>query len=84
MFEQDYIMRLIKEMIRMALKLMFHIDAESQAAELLEENEERETLNRLLDLVDGAALTRRRMNFMICCHRKTRWAWRSHCCSILI
>lgn len=56
MFEQDYIMRLIKEMIRMVLKLLFHIDTESPTAELLEENETKETLDRLLDLVDGGSI----------------------------
>lgn len=53
MFEQDYIMRLIKELIRMALKMLFGIDTQSPTAELLEEKEQKETLDRLLDLVDG-------------------------------
>ena len=53
MFEQDYIMRLIKELIRMALKMLFGIDIQSPTAELLEEKEQKETLDRLLDLVDG-------------------------------
>ena len=29
MYEQDYIMRLIKEMVRAVLKLLFHIDTET-------------------------------------------------------
>lgn len=53
MFEQDYIMRLIKELIRMALKMLFGIDTQSPTAELIEEKEQKETLDRLLDLVDG-------------------------------
>lgn len=56
MFEQDYIMRLIKEMIRMALKLLFHIDTDSPTAELLEEKVAKETLDRLLDLVDSGSI----------------------------
>lgn len=52
MFEQDYIMRLIKEMVRAVLKLLFHIDTEAPTAELLNETEEKETLDCLLDLVD--------------------------------
>ena len=52
MVEQDYIMRSIKEMIRAILKLLFHIDTESLTAELLESVEEKETLNRLLRMVD--------------------------------
>lgn len=53
MFEQDYIMRLIKEMIRMVLKLLFHIDTNSPTEELLNITEEKETINTLLELVDG-------------------------------
>lgn len=52
MFEQDYIMRLIKEMVRTLLKLLFHIDTDSQTKELLKEREEKETLNALLELAD--------------------------------
>lgn len=51
-FEQDYIMRLIKEMIRTILKLLFNMDAQSPAEELLESKEEKEILDNLLDLVD--------------------------------
>lgn len=53
MFEQDYIMRLVKEMVRAILKLIFNIDTESPTEELLEELEEKETLDRLLRLVDS-------------------------------
>lgn len=44
MFEQDYVMRLIKEMVRAILKLLFNIDTESPTIELLENKEEKETL----------------------------------------
>lgn len=56
MFEQDYIMRLIKEMIRAILKLLFNIDAESPTVEMLEKGEEQETLDKLLDLVDSGRI----------------------------
>lgn len=52
MYERDYIMRLIKEMVRAVLKLIFHIDTESPAEELLEDSEEKAVLNTLLDLAD--------------------------------
>lgn len=52
MFEQDYIMRIIKEMVRAMLKLLFNIDTESPAAELLEDEEEKATLESLLDMID--------------------------------
>ena len=53
MFEQDYIMRLIKEMIRTILKLLFNIDSENPTAGLLENHEEKSTLETLLDMVDA-------------------------------
>lgn len=52
MFEQDYIMRIIKEMVRAILKLLFNIDTENPSAELLKDQQCRETLNVLLDMVD--------------------------------
>lgn len=52
MFEQDYIMRIIKEMVRAILKLLFNIDTESPSAELLKDSQCRETLNCLLDMVE--------------------------------
>ena len=53
MFEQDYVMRLIKEMVRAILKLLFNIDTDSPSAELLEDAEEQQTLDELLDMVDN-------------------------------
>ena len=53
MFEQDYVMRLIKEMVRAILKLLFNIDTDSPSAELLEEAKEQQTLDELLDMVDN-------------------------------
>ncbi len=52
MYERDYIMRLIKEMVRAVLKLIFHIDTESPAEEQLEDSEEKAVLKTLLDLAD--------------------------------
>lgn len=53
MFEQDYIMRFIKEMVRAILKLLFNIDTESPTAELLESTEQKETLENLLEMLDA-------------------------------
>lgn len=52
MLEQDHIIKLIKEMVRAILKLLFHINTESPSTELLEESEQKETLNELLDMID--------------------------------
>ena len=53
MYEQDYVMRFIKEMVRAILKLLFNIDAETPTVELLENKEKKETLENLLDMVDA-------------------------------
>lgn len=52
LFEQDYIMRLIKEMIRAILKALFDIDTVSPTTELLEQAEEQSVLESLLDMID--------------------------------
>jgi len=52
LYEQDYIMRLIKEMVRAILKLLFNIDTESPSSELLKDAEEKQTLDSLLDMID--------------------------------
>lgn len=56
MFEQDYVMRLIKEMVRTILKLLFNIDKESPTVELLEDKEEKEVLGNLLDMIDAGKI----------------------------
>lgn len=56
MFEQDYVMRFIKEMVRAILKLLFNIDSESPTVELLENKEEKEALENLLDMVDSGKI----------------------------
>lgn len=52
MFEQDYIMRMIKEMVRALLKLLFDIDTETPSAELLEDYDARNRLKALTDMID--------------------------------
>lgn len=53
MFEQDYIIRLIKEMIRAILKLLFNIDTDNPIEDLLKDKESQDTLEKLLDMVDN-------------------------------
>ena len=57
MFEQDYIMRLINEIVRAILKLLFGIDTASPTDELLKGSEEKETLEKLYDLVDAGKIS---------------------------
>ena len=52
MFEQDYVMRLIKEMVRAVLKLLFGVDTEKPAKEMLESRESQQMLESIMDLVD--------------------------------
>lgn len=53
MFEQDYIMRMIKELVRTILKLLFNMDTENPTTDLLKDNEAQSTFNYLLDMVDN-------------------------------
>lgn len=48
MFEQDYIMRLIKEMVRAILKLLFNLDAPAPTADLFEDESAMETADGLI------------------------------------
>lgn len=55
MFEQDYIMRLIRELVRAVCKLIFHIDTETPGLELFDaerEQEQREALEGIIRLAD--------------------------------
>lgn len=56
MYEQDYVMRLIKEMIRVILKLLFNIDVETPTTGLIENEEKKATLEALLDMIDEGAI----------------------------
>ena len=52
MFEQDYIMRQLKEMIRAIFKMLFDTDVKSITVELLESQEDRELLESLFEMAD--------------------------------
>lgn len=52
MFEQDYIMRIIKSMIAALLKLLFDIDTDLPSAELIEDYDARNNLITLTDMID--------------------------------
>lgn len=56
MVEQDYIMRLIKESVRMLMKLLFNIDTASPAMEQLESLERRSIYNGLEEKLDEGAI----------------------------
>lgn len=56
MFEQDYIMRIIKEMIRAVLKLVFHIDTVSPEEEMVEDEVRLENLKKLIDMMNNGEI----------------------------
>lgn len=56
MFGQDYVMRIIKELVRAILKLLFNIDTDSPSTELLEDEKEQQKLDALLDMVDAGSI----------------------------
>ncbi len=52
MLEEDYIMKLIKELVRAVLKIVFGIDTESISSELISNEEVREEIVTLLKMID--------------------------------
>ena len=52
MFEQDYIMRLIHELVRTFLKLIFNIDIDKKDVLIFTEKEAETKYNDLLNLID--------------------------------
>lgn len=56
MFEQDYFMRQLKEMIRAIFKMLFGIDEKSPTTEILESQENVELLESLLELADDGVI----------------------------
>ncbi len=51
-YENDYIMRLIREMIRAIIKLIFHIDTENPLEALAKDEKSQQVLNHLLNRID--------------------------------
>lgn len=51
LYEQDYIMRIIHEIVRTLLKLLFDIDTNALTEDILQ-NEERRNLDELIRMVD--------------------------------
>ncbi len=52
MFEKDYIMRLIKECVRMLLKMLFNIDTTVPVEQIIEASEQKQLLESLLLMID--------------------------------
>jgi len=56
MYEQDYIMRIIKDMIRVFLKLFFNIETETPTEQLLKDAMDRRELYTLWDMADNGQI----------------------------
>lgn len=54
--EQDYIMRLIHEMVRMLLKLLFNIDMERPTFQILDEIGDDDILKSLIRMIDAGQI----------------------------
>ena len=51
-FEKDYIMRIVREMVRTLLKLLFGVDTTRSMGDVIKEAEEKQLLERLLTMID--------------------------------
>lgn len=52
MFEQDYIMRQIRQIIRVLVKVLFNIDDDTPSLLLIQNAEAKETAAKLLNMID--------------------------------
>ncbi|MBO5104673.1 MAG: hypothetical protein J6B74_06410 [Ruminococcus sp.] len=53
MFEQDYIMRQIHQIIKVLVKVLFNVDSETITSSMIQNTETRETADYLLKKIDG-------------------------------
>ena len=67
MFEDDYLLRLIKEMVRTVLKLLFHIDfkEEDPVSVVFESEDAEKTLYSLIHSLIRDLLTMQKISYMI-------------------
>ena len=56
MYEQDYIMRIIKEIVRTLIKLLLNVDTEMAEERLVEDTESNSLYSELCKLVDGGKI----------------------------
>ncbi len=52
MFEQDYVMRMIKEIARVLAKIIFNADSETIEEDLKEDKETQQKLTKVFDMID--------------------------------
>ncbi len=57
MVEEDYILRLVQELVRSLLKLAFGIDTDAPTSELFENEEDRKHFAKLVEMVESGNIT---------------------------
>lgn len=57
MFEQDYIMRQIRQILKVLVKILFNIDDESPSSALIQDMKTRETADDLLRKIDSGNIS---------------------------
>lgn len=57
MFEQDYIMRQIQEILKVLVKVLFNVDSETITSSLIQDTETRETADYLLRKADSGNIS---------------------------
>lgn len=67
MFEKDYIMRMVKEAVRMLLKLLFNIDTAVPIEEIIAHAEEKDITERLISMAQEGKINEAENELMDLC-----------------
>ncbi len=57
MWEQDYILRMVREMVRVILKMLFNMDLDQSTEKILQQVEQQRLLQGLLDMAQADKIT---------------------------
>ena len=71
MFEQDYIMRQIQQILKVLVKVLFNVDSETITSSLIQDTETRETADYLLRKVDSGNISEAENKFSELTENKT-------------
>lgn len=71
MFEQDYIMRQIQQILKVLVKVLFNVDSETITSSLIQDTETRETADYLLRKADSGNISEAENKFFELTENKT-------------
>ncbi len=71
MFEQDYIMRQIQQILKVLVKVLFNVDSETITSSLIQDTETKETADYLLRKVDSGNISEAENKFSELTENKT-------------